>query len=285
MNSRIQIFTFQYQIYIKEEIIIRWGSCFILTNDFIKYAMLISDCLILLSISIAPYTIRKMLSTTTRPQFKRIAFVLFPGYELLDVFGPMEFFSAAERVISGVQPGTEGGYVIDVISVPKGPVEANTGPVCAFGSTDIDGYLRSLQGRKIDIGLIPGGGGARQLVNDMAFLQSIQRFCDSCETVATVCTGSALLAKAGILDGRQATSNKMSYGWVISQSDKVKWQPKARWVVDGRYWTSSGVAAGMDMSLALIERDFGVDIADKLAKRLEYIWNKDSTLDPFEAKL
>jgi len=214
-------------------------------------------------------------------RLKRAVFVLFPGYELLDVFGPMEFFTAVQRVL---QKENE-GYIVDVISEPKGPVSCNSGPTCAFGDKDINDYLRSLGNNKLDLLVIPGGGGTRTLVNDQELLSRLRLICAKSETIASVCTGSALLAKAGILDGLRATSNKMSFGWVASQSSKVHWKPKARWVVDKNIWTSSGVAAGMDMALALIARYFGDDIASQTAKRLEYVWNKDSEHDLFEAKL
>ena len=72
--------------------------------------------------------------------------------------------------------------------------------------------------------------------------------------VASVCTGSALLAKAGVLDGLRATSNKLAFAWASSQSEKVQWQQQARWVEDGKVFSSSGVSAGIDMSLAVIAK-------------------------------
>ena len=80
----------------------------------------------------------------------------------------------------------------------------------------------------------------------------------------SVCTGSALLAKAGLLDGLAATSNKMFFDLARSQGDLVEWQESARWVDTGQYVTSSGVSAGTDMALAVIERLFGAELATQV---------------------
>jgi transcriptional regulator GlxA family with amidase domain len=99
-----------------------------------------------------------------------------------------------------------------------------------------------------------------------------------------VCTGAALLAKAGILDGRKATTNKRAYAWVVSQGPKVEWIAQARWVEDGKFFTSSGVSAGMDMTLGLIARLHGRQASLEAAQGAEYEWHEDSAWDPF-AKL
>lgn len=97
----------------------------------------------------------------------------------------------------------------------------------------------------------------------------------------SVCTGSVLLASAGLLDGRKATSNKMSFDWVTEQGPDVDWVAKARWVEDGRFFTSSGVSAGMDMSLAVITRLLDRAAADKVAQIAEYEWHDNAARDPF----
>ena len=90
-----------------------------------------------------------------------------------------------------------------------------------------------------------------------------------------------LLAKAGILDGRRATTNKVAFAWVASQSSRVDWQKTARWVVDGKFMTSSGVSAGTDMALGLVEKLYGRAMADSVARAAEYRWNNDPADDPF----
>ena len=102
--------------------------------------------------------------------------------------------------------------------------------------------------------------------------------------LTSVCTGSALLARAGLLDGIRATTNKLAFEWVASQSSRVNWQRQARWVEDGNIFTSSGVSAGIDMSLAVIARLVDQDTAEQTATWAEYDWHSDADWDPF-AKL
>ena len=97
----------------------------------------------------------------------------------------------------------------------------------------------------------------------------------------SVCTGSALLARAGLLDGRRATSNKMFFHLARSQSDAVIWVENARWVADGPMVTSSGVSAGMDMALAVIADLLGMQRAEQIAIFTEYQWHRDADTDPF----
>jgi transcriptional regulator GlxA family with amidase domain len=97
----------------------------------------------------------------------------------------------------------------------------------------------------------------------------------------SVCTGSALLARAGLLDGIRATSNKRAFDWVVSQGPAVKWIGQARWVEDGKFATSSGVSAGIDMALAIIARVLGTETAEKDAIGMEYEWHRDAAWDPF----
>ena len=97
----------------------------------------------------------------------------------------------------------------------------------------------------------------------------------------SVCTGSAILAKAGVLDGRKATSNKQFFEFARIQSDKVTWVEEARWVEDGPVATSSGVSAGTDMALGIIARLYGAERAQQIANLTEYEWQTDPTRDPF----
>lgn len=115
-----------------------------------------------------------------------------------------------------------------------------------------------LQETKIDWLLVPGGVGTRALVKDATFCALLRWIVQHASLCMSVCTGSALLAAAGCLDGHKATSNKRSWAWASAQgSGRVLWQHQARWVESGKFWTSSGVAAGMDMALAFITEHAG----------------------------
>lgn len=190
--------------------------------------------------------------------------LIFPGFELLDVFGPLEFWGMLR----------ERGVSLAMLAAKPGPVESSQGPkaVAEVGLDDAAG---------LDVLLVPGGFGTRQAVRDKAFLESLARKAGDARYVASVCTGSALLAKAGLLDGKNATSNKRAWDWVVTQGPNVVWVRKARWVEDGKFFTSSGVSAGMDMTLGLIQEFFGRDASLEIAQRAEYIWHEDKTSDPF----
>ena len=118
-------------------------------------------------------------------------------------------------------------------------------------------------------------------MNNKQFLQALTHLATSADWVLSVCTGSALLAKARLLDGRQATSNKRAWQWIISQSQQVNWVAQARWVVDGKFYTSSGVSAGMDMALGFIADRQDIEVARQIAHDIEYRWHEDSTQDEF----
>jgi putative intracellular protease/amidase len=132
-----------------------------------------------------------------------------------------------------------------------------------------------------DILLVPGGFGTRAAVNNEPFLKHLAEASQRATTTTTVCTGSALLARTGLLDGRPATSNKLAWDWVVQQGPRVQWRRRARWVDDGNIVTSSGVSAGIDMALSLIARLHGRDMALASARNMEYRWHEDAADDPF----
>jgi transcriptional regulator GlxA family with amidase domain len=194
---------------------------------------------------------------------KTLGIVLFPGFELLDVMGPAEMF----------------GNLRDQIEMHM--VAPDAGLVQSTQKTKVEAEFSFEDNVPFDWLLVPGGWGTRDLVNDQTFLDWLKQKGEAARLVMSVCTGSALLAKAGLLDGRKATSNKKSFSWVVEQSDQVEWIKKARWVDDGNRVTSSGVSAGIDMALAVIEREFGKEIAEKMSAYTEYQREADSNHDPF----
>ena len=138
-------------------------------------------------------------------------------------------------------------FEIRLISQTGGVVASRQGPK----SVSDDSFNTS---PAIDVLLVPGGIGTRREVNNKVLLDWLKERSQQAELVASVCTGSALLAKAGVLDGLRATSNKQFFDLSVQQSDRVEWIPRARWVDAGRFATSSGVSAGMDMAIAVIAR-------------------------------
>ncbi|MFT5175350.1 MAG: transcriptional regulator GlxA family with amidase domain, partial [Gammaproteobacteria bacterium] len=135
--------------------------------------------------------------------------------------------------------------------------------------------------QRYDVLLVPGGQGSRPGMENQTLLNWLREQSERAEVISSVCTGSALLAGAGVLDGRSATSNKLAWDWVVAQGPNVNWVREARWVEDGNIFTSSGVSAGTDMSLALIEKLIGRDAMETIANRAEYVRNGDANHDPF----
>jgi len=188
--------------------------------------------------------------------------ILFNDFTVLDAFGPAEVFGRLNKL-----------YQVNYFS-PGG------GLVC--GSANIKIETKSID--ELDakgILILPGGFGTRPLVDNTGFIGMIKNIALTSEYVLCVCTGSALLSKTGLLDGKNATSNKMSWDWAIAQNAEVNWVRHARWVVDGKYYTSSGVTAGIDMSLGFISDRLGIETARKVSASLEHVWNEDRDRDPF----
>ena len=194
---------------------------------------------------------------------RTVGIVLFDQFELLDVFGPAEMLGLPKS-----------RFRLQMIGPDKEPVTSAQGPRVVP-----DGAFSDVE--KLDLVLVPGGMGTRKEVENTDLLAWLRHIAVGAEYVASVCTGSALLARAGVLDGRRATSNKSAFEWVCSQGPKVDWVKKARWVEDGKFWTSSGVSAGIDMALALIERVSGSELAEALAKGTEYDRHTEPSWDPF----
>lgn len=187
--------------------------------------------------------------------------LLFDDFETLDVFGPIEVFGKVEEYTlyyyswkGGIVTSAQGTQVI-------------TQPLIAAKP---DGIL-----------VIPGGWGTRSLANNPPFISELREAAEKSTHCLSICTGAALLAKTGLLDSRKATSNKISFEWVASTNKNVNWVRQARWVVDGKFYTSSGVSAGMDMALGFVSDSFGQEKALEIAHKLEYVWNSDKDHDMF----
>jgi putative intracellular protease/amidase len=195
---------------------------------------------------------------------RTVGVLLFPRFELLDAYGPLEFWGNMEKQQVRVV----------TVAATKGEVPSKQGPktVADFGYDDAPA---------LDLILVPGGRGVMELLGDPATLRWLQERAARAEVVMSVCNGASLLAAAGLLDGRPATTNKMFWKMAIEPGPKVKWIKKARWVDDGSIVTSSGVSAGMDMTLAVIARLYGQETADWLARLTEYEPHRDPSWDPF----
>jgi putative intracellular protease/amidase len=184
--------------------------------------------------------------------------VLYPGWTVLDVFGPLE-------VLNGISDSYD--INLSIIASSLGPVTAGTfnrtydtsGSTFALTQTINPTHTFAHPPENLDVLLVPGGVGSLydspELFEAIAF---IKHEYPRLQYIFTVCTGSTLLARAGVLDGKRATTNKSVWKWATSQGPKVNWVPVARWVVDGNIWTTSGVAAGIDGAFAYVGTCFSL---------------------------
>jgi len=133
----------------------------------------------------------------------------------------------------------------------------------------------------LDLILIPGGFGILNILNDSETLAWLRERSATAEITMSVCNGASLLAASGLLDDRPATTNKAFWSRATTPWPNVKWVKRARWVDDGNMVTSSGVSAGIDMTLHVIERLFGKQTAQDLANSTEYEWHREKSWDPY----
>ena len=194
---------------------------------------------------------------------KSLAVLVFPGFQTLDLFGPLEMFGGVRDKIN-----------LTIVAETKAPVVSVHGQGLLVDKTISDGS-------NYDLLFIPGGDSALEAAKSTALAHWVVQTSNTAELVMTVCTGSVLLATTGVLDGRKATTNKLDFTQTVHLGPSVEWIKQARWVEDGKFFTSSGVSAGIDMALAAIAHLFGDEVAREQAEGSEYEWHDDASWDPF----
>jgi putative intracellular protease/amidase len=185
-----------------------------------------------------------------------IAVLLFENFETLDVYGPVEVFGRLTDL-----------YTIRFYSLTGGLIKNR------HGVSVLTEKLEQCN-HELEIFLIPGGVGTRKEVENKPLIDWIKEISNQSKFVLTVCTGSALLAKTGLLNNKKATSNKRAFSWVETNCPDVNWDKKARWTVDDKYYTSAGVSAGIDMACGFLGDKHGIEFARKIADEIEYNWNE-----------
>lgn len=176
--------------------------------------------------------------------------LLFNDFETLDLFGPIEIFGKVEDM------------ELRYLSL-KGGVVKNA-QNCEIITQDLSHFKEN------ELLLLIGGKGTRALVKDDEFIATLEYLALKSKFVLSVCTAAALLAKTNLLNGKKATSNQKAFEWVKEQNQNVLWQENARYIKDGKFYTSGGVSAGIDMALAFVREHFGEQKARQIAKHIEY---------------
>jgi transcriptional regulator GlxA family with amidase domain len=193
-----------------------------------------------------------------------VGILIFDGVAVLDVAGPFEVLSRAR-----LEPGVESRYsdeqaLFDVFTVAR-----TAEPVTATGGLVLVPRHSFADAPRIDLLLVPGGFGTRPLLQDAETVEWIRATAAKARVTASVCTGALLLARAGLLDGRRATTHWGSFGLLASLGKDITIDREARFVDDG-VLTSAGVASGMDLALHVVETVFGREVADETARYIEY---------------
>jgi transcriptional regulator GlxA family with amidase domain len=193
------------------------------------------------------------------PTTRNLAVLIFGDVEVLDFCGPFEVFSVANAFT-------------DPPAFHVFTVAENAGPVLTRGGLSVNPHHRLPDCPRPDLLLVPGGQGTRREMHNAVLTDWIKARSQEAELVLSVCTGALLLAKAGLLDGLEATTHHGAVDLLRQVAPKAT-VPAARRLVDnGRVVCSGGIAAGIDMSLHVVARLLGREVADKTAQQMEYPW-------------
>jgi transcriptional regulator GlxA family with amidase domain len=202
---------------------------------------------------------------------RRVVIAVFPGVQTLDVTGPAEVLRAATKI----HPP---GYEVTVVAPEEGPLRTSTVTLMP------DASISACSGR-IDTLIVAGGTGTRQAEENRELIEWLTEAAKRSRRVTSVCTGAFLLARAGLLDGRRATTHWASCAELAERYPAVTVEPDPIFVRDGNVATSAGVTAGMDLALALVEEDLGRDTALAAARWLVLFLKRPGGQAQFSAQL
>ena len=211
------------------------------------------------------------------PATQRIGILVFDGFEPIDVFGFAEAFSIARFLGQGYSSKLVYPFETVLIAKQLATVKSMNGPSVM---PDWD-FAQALK-EPLDVLMVPGGGGTWPLLDDQADPKGVAALLDwmramdkKVRIMASVCTGAAVLAKCGFLDGLPAATNHGVFARMAQQGPRVLWDNVARWIDAGKYVSSAGVSAGTDLGFYLVSRLAGRAVAEIAAMAAEYDWHRD----------
>jgi transcriptional regulator GlxA family with amidase domain len=204
----------------------------------------------------------------------RVVILAYPGVQPLDVVGPAEVFSGADAIAGG------GAYRVEVVAPRADPIMTRSS---GYGLAPLKATAQCRG--PIDTLLVAGGFGAREVQGDRELVTWIRRAAGRSRRVASVCTGAFLLAAAGLLEGRRATTHWAACGELQRVYPEVEVDPDPIFVRDGELWTSAGVTSGMDLAFALVEEDLGPEIARETARWLVLFLQRPGGQSQFSSHL
>jgi transcriptional regulator GlxA family with amidase domain len=212
------------------------------------------------------------------PSSQRVTLVAFPDVQILDVTGPLEVFSQATRTLA--RRGRERpAYTLEVVAT-RGEVVRSS---CGVGIT-VDRSTAAARG-PVDTLLVAGGRGVGEALADRRLLAWLRRMAGRVRRLGSVCTGTFVLAEAGLLEGRRATTHWRGCRELARRYPGVRVDPDPIFVRDGPIYTSAGVTAGMDLALALVEEDHGRGVAIEVARELVLFLKRPGSQSQFSSQL
>ena len=209
----------------------------------------------------------------------KIGTVIFPGFQLLDICGPLDALTVLALKFK-LDPLVIIAESLEPVSSRVTDTEWNqTGS--RFGASLVPTHTFETAPDDLEVLIVPGGIGALRPGPDNRVVEFVRKTYPKLKYLITVCNGVGYAAQAGVLDGKRATADKAIWVRTTSLGPKVHWVKTARWVVDGNVWTSGGVSAGLDVILAWIAHVFGESEAREVANIEEYEWRNDANFDVF----
>ncbi|HVO25946.1 MAG TPA: GlxA family transcriptional regulator [Candidatus Margulisiibacteriota bacterium] len=210
---------------------------------------------------------------------RRVALVAYPDIQVLDVTGPLEVFARTARWLCEHGRRATPAYTTELLATTSGTITASSG--LRLG---VDRRLREVRGR-IDTLLVAGGSGARAAMQDALLLRWLRSMAPRVRRLGSVCTGAFVLAEAGLLDGRRATTHWRACAALARGYPQISVDPDPIFVRDGNLYTSAGVTAGMDLALALVEEDHGREVALQVARELVLFLRRPGGQSQFSTQL
>jgi transcriptional regulator GlxA family with amidase domain len=199
-------------------------------------------------------------SILARP--RNVVILLFPEVEVLDFAGPFEVFSVAAQSAEPQWPAFR----------PFQGMTVATAPIVTVGGLRVTPHHDLETCPPADILLVPGGMGSRRAIEDRPLLAWIAAQAKMAELTASICTGALLLGRLGLLDGLRATTHWAALDLLREIAPRTTVVPESRYIDNGRILTSAGISAGIDMSLYMVDRLCGAELAQKVARDMEYDW-------------
>ena len=225
-----------------------------------------------------------MSGTIDFPKTIRIGILVYDGFEPIDVWGFTEAFAISRFIGTGYLDPPAYPFKVLFISNevrPTGKKQATPSPVKSENGPRVapDMFRDDALKEHFDLIMIPGGITGPLLEPDSKGVKDLIAWVRAMDKrvslMTSVCTGAAVLAYSGLLDGKPAATNHAAFGWVTSYGPKVLWDNVSRWVDAGRYVTSAGVSSGTDMAFYLVQRLAGRAVAEAAAMQAEYDWHRD----------